>query len=661
MSTSPTPWFRRLLARRFRFAFVWIAFLGSLFSITRLVLLGVQHVAAKNGLGVALAALGRGALFDLLAALWVALPLMLYLTLIPERWFARRGQRLLLHAGLFLGIFGALFVAVVELFFFLEFNGRFNFVAVDYLMFPTEVADNIWQSYPTGKILLALLVVAAGLLAALRRPLARAWDEPARWRRRLGGFGAYLGAALALSFALPPSFAEVSADRAVNQIAANGYLCFVSALAGSNATYEGLYATRPDAQVFPRLARLLTEPATAPGTFAQKSTLRAVRGRSLSRPWNVVVVLEESLGSEFIGALHPRPVSLTPRFDALAREGTLLTRAYSTGNRTIRAIEATTSSLPPLPGISVVRRPESKNLFTLPGLLRERGYETLWVYGGRALFDGMGAYLTDNGIERVFEQKDYPDGTFTTAWGAADQSIFDQALIQMDGFESAGKPFYTLILSVSNHRPYTFPEGSIRPDPGLKRRENVVRYADWALGRFIEQAKGHAFYDHTLFVLMGDHGARVYGAEAIPLPSYEVPILFLAPGLVPAGRRIDTLTSSLDVPPTVLGLLGMSYESRFFGHDIFRVPPEEGRALMTHNNEIALMRGGRIAVLGLQGRTALYSVGEDDQFVPIPRPDVSGHELIEDAIAYYDGADRLYRTGGYLLPTPGDRVAVLPK
>ncbi len=662
MPTPPPPSrLRRVFASRFRFAFLWIAFLWVLALVTRLVLLGLQHVPTQNGLGTTLAALGSGALLDLLAALWVALPLMIYLTLLPERWFARAWQRILLRVGLFLAIFGALFIAVVELFFFLEFNGRFNFVAVDYLMFPTEVADNIWQSYPTGKIVAVLLVVTLGLLAALRKPIARAWDDPVRLRQRLPGFGIYLAVVLALTFLLPSGLAEVSADRAVNQIAANGYLCFAAALAGSNASYEGLYATRPDAQVFPRLRRLLTEPATVPGTFAPKSTLRAVRGEATTRPWNVVVVLEESLGSEFIGALHPRPVSLTPRFDALTAEGTLLTHAYSTGNRTIRAIEATTSSLPPLPGISVVRRPASKNLFTLPGLLRERGYGTLWVYGGRALFDGMGGYLSNNGVDRIFEQKDYPDGTFTTAWGAADESIFDQALVQMDGFEAAGKPFYTLVLSVSNHRPYTFPDGPIRPDPKLKRRENVVRYADWALGRFIEQAKSHAFFDHTLFVMMGDHGARVYGAEAIPLPSYEVPILFLAPGLVPAGQRIDTLASSLDLPPTILGLLGMSYESRFFGHDIFRIPPEQGRALMTHNNEIALMRGGRIAVLGLQGRASLFSVGADNQFVAIPRPDKAGHELIEDAIAYFDGADQLYRTGGYLLPTPSGRVAEAKK
>jgi len=140
-------------------------------------------------------------------------------------------------------------------------------------------------------------------------------------------------------------------------------------------------------------------------------------------------VLEESLGSQYIGALHPDTTpSLTPRFDSIAAEGTLLTQAFSTGNRTIRALEATTSSLPPLPGISVVRRAESVDLFTLPTLLRSRGYATEFIYGGRAVFDGMGSYMRNNGMERVIEQQDYPSGSFTTAWGVSDEAIFDKAM-----------------------------------------------------------------------------------------------------------------------------------------------------------------------------------------------------------------------------------------
>jgi phosphoglycerol transferase MdoB-like AlkP superfamily enzyme len=359
-----------------------------------------------------------------------------------------------------------------------------------------------------------------------------------------------------------------------------------------------------------------------------------------------------------VGSLHPRSESLTPSFDALTAEGTLLTHAFSTGNRTVRAIEATTSSLPPLPGESIVRRDNSVGLFTLPSLLASQGYQTMFVYGGRALFDGMGIYLHQNGVDRLVDQSQYPPGTFTTAWGVCDEAIFTKALEVMDEVHAQGKPFYSLVLSVSNHRPFTFPQDHIKEEKRFHRRENVVRYADWALGRFMAQAKSHAFYQDTLFVLMGDHGARVYGASEIPLPSYEVPILFVGPG-VPAGARLETLASSLDVPPTILGILGLDYDSKFFGHDVLRISPEEGRALMTHGSEIALMRGGRMAVLGLRESAALYTVDENrNEIAKVNSVDAAGHELIEDAIAYYNAADRLYRSGAFgFKPTPARQPA----
>jgi phosphoglycerol transferase MdoB-like AlkP superfamily enzyme len=292
--------------------------------------------------------------------------------------------------------------------------------------------------------------------------------------------------------------------------------------------------------------------------------------------------------------------------------------------------------------VSIVRRPQSENLFTLPAVLREHGYRTLFVYGGRALFDGMGRYLTHNGVDRVVEQSDYPAGTFSTAWGVADEAIFERALAEMDAMEATGRPFYSLVLSVSNHRPFRFPTDQIRPDPALRGRENAVRYADHALGEFVEAARSHRFFDHTLFVLMGDHGARVYGAAEIPLASYEVPILFFAPGLLAPGR-LDTLASSLDVPPSILGRLGFDYESRFFGHDLFTVDPRRGRALMTHNTEVALLQGERIAVLGLRGSGRVFAV-EGERLRPVDlSSDRGARRLLRDAVAYYYGADLEYR------------------
>lgn len=637
---------------RFRLV-AWFVFgLMAVSFAVRLVLLVLQHALPHDGVLPVLASLGSGVVFDGLAALWVAAPFVLYLALVPERWYRSRVHRAMVPALFGVATFGVLFVAVVEVFFFLEFNGRFNFVAVDYLMYPTEVVENIWESYPTGLVLGVLAVVSVGVAFLLRKPLSAAWNRPLPLLQRSTSTLVFSAVLLSLTFGVPASLAHVSEDRALNEIASNGYCSFWRALLGADAPYAGLYATRDGAAVFRRLHGLLAEPAAEPASFVPGSTRRHIRPLVPSRRLNVVVVLEESFGSEFVGTLHPRPVSLTPSYDALTQEGLLFTHAYSTGNRTIRALEATTSSLPPLPGVSIVRRPQSKNLFTLPALLRANGYQTLFVYGGRALFDGMGGYLRANGIDRVVEQKDYPEDSFRTAWGVADEAIFDRTLTEMDAMHAKGKPFYTLVLSVSNHRPYQFPEGEIVWDKSLKSRENVVRYADWALGRFVRQARQHAFFKDTLFVLMGDHGARVYGSAEIPLASYEVPILFYAPGIIPAGAKVDTLTSSLDIPPTVLGVLGMEYDSPFFGHDALHVDPSAGRALMTHNNNIALMKGSRIAVLGLHRSAQLFDVRPDGSFVPLTRPDHAGLELIEDAISYYTGADTEYRTGAYLMKPP---------
>jgi hypothetical protein len=274
------------------------------------------------------------------------------------------------------------------------------------------------------------------------------------------------------------------------------------------------------------------------------------------------------------------------------------------------------------------------------------------VYGGRAIFDGMGNYMKANGVERVVEQADFPKGTFRTAWGVCDEAIFDRALAEMDSIHATGAPFYTIILTVTNHRPFLYPPGRIAADPAEQRRVNAVQYADFALGRFVADARRHAFFDDTLFVLMGDHGPRVYGSAEIPMPSYEIPILFYGPKLVTAGVRVPTIASAMDVPPTILGLLGAEYDSKFFGRDVLNLDPADGRALMTHNNEIALLEGNRLATLGLRRAAKVYRYDrEKETLVPTGAAEARTSPGVEDAVAYFDGADKLYRGGGYHFST----------
>lgn len=635
--------------------FLWILGVAELTRVALAAL--VLTRSSPPGVGALLVALAVGPLADLRAAAWLVLPWWLLAAGLPRSWHGRTAMVWLARAALALALFGTLFVAAAEIFFFEEFRSRFNFVAVDYLLYPTEVAANIWQSYPTGWIVgsLAAVVLAALALLERRRVAPPFAPAPAGWAR-------LRPPTLVLAFSLasvtwsPTTLAIVRADREVEELAANGYATFWRSLLGDGETYHGLYAETDPATAIARVQERLDPRAAVAGRFRAASTARPVAASTGRHARNVVVVLEESFGSEFVHSLnadYPYPVDLAPELDRIAAEGTFFTHAMSTGNRTIRAIEATTSSLPPLPGVSIVRRSASTGLFTLPGVLAEHGYRTEFVYGGRALFDEMGPYLERNGVQRVIDQGDFPASDFRTAWGVCDEAIFARAVAEMDELADSGSPFYLLVLTVSNHRPYLFPEDDVKWDPRLKARPNAVRYADHALGSFFDAVRGRPWFGDTLFVVMGDHGARIYGAAEIPLASYEVPILVVGQGVVPAGVRDDSLASSLDVPPTVLGALGIDYDSRFFGRDLFHSDPGSGRAFLSHNAEVALLERDLLAVLGLRGSERLFRYRRgQDELEPIRAESEADRALLADAVAFYQTADDLYRSGRYSLVEP---------
>src|SRR5262245_17259237 len=212
-----------LLGSRYRLSLLVGGLLAGVCLLTRLGLFAVDPALVHDGPMRVLAALGAGEGLDLLAAAWLIAPLTLYLTVVPERWYRLRRHRGLMTLALGLVVYGILFVAVVELFFFADFDSRFNFVAVDYLMYPTEVVTNVWESYPTGLVLALLGAAAAAILLFARRTLSRAWEEPLPWRRRGAVALIYALALATLTWAVPPGLAQVSEDRALNEVAGNGY------------------------------------------------------------------------------------------------------------------------------------------------------------------------------------------------------------------------------------------------------------------------------------------------------------------------------------------------------------------------------------------------------------------------------------------------------
>lgn len=609
--------------------------------LTRFVLLAL-HTSDLGGTGAVavLRALLVGLGFDLISALYVCLPLALFLTLLPNRWLAARLTRGFVAIMTLLFLFGTLYLSVAEVVFFEEFTARFNHVAVDYLIYPKEVFINIRDTYPVGPVLIALATITAIMFYLLRRRFLGGLAVALGARQRLGFVLVYGVSIAALGAMININSAQVSDNRILNEIAGDGVYSFGYALGSNEAGYHGLYAEIDEAKAFARARRLL---AADGGRYLHPSDPRALEraipGAARVRPMNVVLVLEESLGSKYVPSLHPEGPRLMTEFDRLARDGLFFTRIYSTGNRTVRGIEATLASVPPLPGRSIVKRRGGADIFSLPSVLQAKGYQTVFLYGGRAYFDNIRDFALSNYYDRVLDQTDFPKITFTTIWGVCDEDLFDNALDEFDRMHASGRPFFATLLTVSNHSPFLFPKGRIAEEPIHGRREHAMRYADHAIGKFMRDARAHAFFDNTVFVFLGDHGARVYGRQEIPLESYEVPVLMYAPKLISQGRRVDTLGSQIDVAPTVLALLGFEYNSQFYGRDLLRMKPSDGRALMTHNRDVALLRGDRVAVLGILGAREMWHYDRaSGAFTRLP-PD---QDMLDDAVAYYQSAYRLY-------------------
>jgi phosphoglycerol transferase MdoB-like AlkP superfamily enzyme len=626
---------------RYGFACFWfLSLLGAWFAL-RLVLLLAFKPAALSA-GAALLAFFSGFHRDLFAALAETVPLLFWMLILPDRRFGATWHRVLFLGGCFVFWFVQIFLLFVEYFFFDEFKSRFNTVAIDYLLYPTEVFINIWQSYHVGVVLAICLVLSLGWLFAASRLFGEMWERPFPAKSRL----LHLAAVVALAALLAPTLnikgAHVSSDRTLNEVANNGAISFVAAAWTHNLDYAAFYKTLPADEAYQRARRLLAERNTQ---FVEdgQSIRRRVAGDPARPRLNVVIFLEESLGSEFWGCLG-RKDTLTPEMDKLAaEEGMLFTNLYASGNRTVRGFEGVLSSFPPLPGDSIVKRDRSDNVETIARVLKRDGYASIFLYGGRGLFDGMRSFAVRNGYDRFVEQKHFAHPTFTTIWGVCDEDLFLRAVEEFHKLAKTGQPFCGTILSVSNHKPFTYPKGAIPDDPEQRRRENAVKYSDYALGRFFQAAKKEPFWTNTVFVVVADHGARVFGAQSIPIHSYEIPLLITGPAVVKSPSRVPQLGCSLDVPTTVLGLLGRPYETMFFGRDLLRSRPEEGRGFLNHNRDIGLLAHDRLVVLGLKQTVEFYQ-GDPKvvEMSPLPHPADADRELEKDAIAIYQVADDLY-------------------
>ncbi len=610
-------------------------------SILRLVLMAANADQLHLSVGQFLKLLLVGLSFDVFISLILALPEAWHLTLYRTSLVEHPRGRQLFWGFVGLQIFGLLFVCCAEWFFFNEFQSRLNYIAFEYLVYPHEVMTNVWESYPVVPLVLGLGATAAAITWGIGRWVGQRVVERISGRRRIGLLVGHLLLIALLWPVVRFGNAQIGSNRVANELANNGWYSFGYYAWTCRYDYSAFYKTMPDDEAVADVQAQLSQPGTEFQNTSDQPFDRVIRSAQPQRDWNVVVILEESFGSDFVGALGDKR-GLSPELDKLAHDGLLFDNFYATGNRTARALEAVTASFPPIPTEAILKRDHSRHIYTIAHALGERGYQRAFVSGGRGIFDGVRPFMMANGFEHFVEQKDYEKPAFINAWGVSDEDTFHRAITECDRLHDNGKPFFVTILTVSNHRPFTYPEGRIELSPHEKKRDNAVRYADWALGDFFERSRARPFFKNTLFVVLGDHGARVFGSQLFPMKSYRVPLLMIRPDGERAGERHSTLGCTMDVAPTILGVLGGEYRSVFFGQDMLSIPVESGRAIMQHNHDLAWLDSqNRLFVLGLQQVTHEF-VMDRETFELTKHPAITDPLAMHKLTSLFQVADRVY-------------------
>lgn len=590
--------------------------------------------------GSAGAALLVGLFTDLVYAGYFLAPFALYLMLVPQAVFRTRAHRLLMTMAVAFECWLLLFTSAAEWIFWDEFGVRFNFIAVDYLVYTQEVVDNILESYPVVPLLLALAtaaLIAAVLYTAL--PRFRQWQStvtPLRERLLVGLPLLFLP--VAASFLVDNRELPGFDNRYLEEISRNGGYSFFSAFRNNELEYHDFYLDEPDALARRRIRKLVAQPGEEFPIDSATPERRRVQGGD-EQQYNVIQIVVESLSADFLGVLGNKE-GLTPNLDDLARDSLLFTRVMATGTRTVRGMESLTLSVPPTPGRSIVKRPTNDVLESTGTVFHARGYRPAFFYGGYGYFDNMNNFFGRNGFEIHDRGTEPGDIVFANAWGVSDEDLYRWVLEDADRQHKRDQPFFDFVMTTSNHRPYSYPEGRIEIPSGTGRA-GAVKYTDYALGRFFASAREKPWFDETIFVVVADHCAASAGKTSLPIANYRIPLLVYAPGIVEPGV-VDTLASQIDVAPTLFGLLGWSYDSEFFGRDLLRAGGDHGRALIgTYQSIGLLLADNRLTVLepGKLAEAYLFDATDSTQ----TRTEVLPEQLA-DTITYYQRASDLYST-----------------
>ncbi|TDE49263.1 LTA synthase family protein [Flavobacterium sp. GT3P67] len=537
---------------------------------------------------------------------------------------------------------------ISEYFFWNEFGVKYNFIAVNYLIYTNEVIGNIMESYPVIPLFSGLFIIAGIVTYLIVKKSKNYIESIPAFVEKIKLSGIYL-VLFGLSLLAIPflSTKENSHNIFTNELQANGIYKFYLAFMNSELDYFKFYKTVPSSEAFAQLKQQIP-------SISGETTLRQIKNEAAENHKNVVLITIESYSAEFM-KMYGNEKNITPFLDSLATKSLVFTNLYAVGNRTVRGLEAVTLCFPPTAGESVVKRKDNKNKFSTGTLFKQKGYAVKFMYGGDSFFDNMGDFFSGNEYEIVDKKTFAPDEiTFANIWGVCDEDMYNKAIKEMNKEAAANKPFFNHIMTVSNHRPFTYPNGKIDIPGDVKSRDGGVKYTDYALKKFFEMAKKQPWFTNTVFVIIADHCASSAGKTELPADKYRIPALIYSPDFV-EPKKYTNLMSQIDIMPTVFGLLNFDYQSKFYGQDVLK-PDYKPRALIATYQDLGLIKDNVLTIISPKQKVKQFQltlkpnqkVARDFQIfydqIPLTQERT---DLVNETISYYQTASYMLKKNKY--------------
>lgn len=346
----------------------------------------------------------------------------------------------------------------------------------------------------------------------------------------------------------------------------------------------------------------------------------SINDNVLLNNYNVILLLMESMGSNKTG-LYDNGLKLTPNLDSLAQKALFFKNCYSDGIHTFNGLFATLTSFPALP----MNKPLEDLRIQIPENhffknLKERGYQSFFFTTHDTQFDNMEGFMRKIGIEHIIGEEDFPSKEVLSATGVPDHVLYQKSIAVFDTVKS---PFFALILSGSDHAPYAIPENIDFNASGNDQRKDIVSYADWSIGNFLKTAVIKNWFNNTLFVFVGDHGAIVNQEADMYLGMHHTPLIFYAPQIfIPESN--DALCGQVDVLPSIAHLLGINFNNNPFAVNLFK---ESRKALSFTYDEHLIGINQKAFYVSRPYEPNLFLINKEEKYCQVSADSALAREL----------------------------------